>query len=219
MITNIEIRALKPAAKPFKRSDELGLFILVRPSGSFLSRFKYRFLGFERSLSLGKYPIVGLKQAREERDQARAMLAEGVDPIADKQKILHASIAAATTFSVVVDEYIEKMEREGKAPATIKKARWLRNQLNAAIGCRPVAMVTPHELLGTLRVERRGHHETAQRPRAFAGSIFRYAISTLRGRPQSRRRIAGGVDCSSSKAPRRNSRSGHGRRTVARHAR
>jgi len=182
MLTDIEMKALKPAAKPFKRSDELGLFILVHPSGSLLWRFKYRFSGVERSLSLGKYPIVGLKQAREKRDQARAMLAEGVDPIADKQKkILDASIAAATTFSVVADEFIEKMEREGKAPATIKKARWLRNQLNAAIGCRPVAIVTPHELLAALkRVERRGHHETAQRLRAFAGSIFRYAISTLR---------------------------------------
>lgn len=182
MLTDIEIKTLKPAIKPFKRGDELGLFILVHPSGSLLWRFKYRIFGIERSLSLGRYPGVTLKQGREKRDEARAMLAEGVDPIANKQqKTLNASIAAATTFGVVADEFIEKMEREGKAPATIKKARWFRDQFNASICRRPIAMVTPNELLDALkRVERRGHHETAQRLRAFAGRIFRYAISTLR---------------------------------------
>ena len=182
MLTDITIRTLKPAAKSYKRGDEKGLFILVHPSGSLLWRFKYRFYGLERALSFGKYPDVTLKAAREKRDEARARLADGVDPLADKQhKVLLASIAAATTFSVVADEFIEKMERENKAPATIKKARWLRNELHPSVGRRPVADITPHELLDALkRMERRGRHETAQRLRAFAGQIFRYAIATLR---------------------------------------
>lgn len=182
MLTDIEIRALKPAAKPYKKGDEKGLFLLVQPTGTLIWRLKYRFFGIERNLSFGHYPQVSLKQARQKRDEARAMLAEGIDPIADKQqRALKAALAAATTFSVVADEYIEKMAREGKTPATIRKARWFRDLLHSSVGRRPIADVTPHELLDALkRVERRGHHETAQRLRAFAGRVFRYAIATLR---------------------------------------
>lgn len=182
MLTDVEIRALKPGPKAYKRGDEKGLFLLVQPTGTLIWRLKYHLHGIERTLSLGHYPEVGLKRAREKRDEARAMLAEGIDPVADKrEKALKAAIAAATTFRVVADEFIEKMEHEGKSPATLKKARWFRDALHGAIGRRPIADVTPHELLDVLkRVERRGHHETAQRMRAFAGRVFRYAIATLR---------------------------------------
>lgn len=94
---------------------------------------------------------------------------------------LEAALVAATTFRLVANEYIEKMERERKADATLKKARWLRDLFDKDIGHRPVAEITPHELLSVLkRVERRGRHETAQRLREFAGRIFRYSIATLR---------------------------------------
>lgn len=83
MLTDIAIRAFKPAPKSYKRGDDKGLFILGHPSGSLLWRFKYRFYGQERALSFGKYPEVTLKMARDKRDEARAMLAEGVDPLAD----------------------------------------------------------------------------------------------------------------------------------------
>jgi hypothetical protein len=72
------------------------------------------------------------------------------------------------------------MELEGKSPATIKKARWFL-ELLGGIAKRPIAAITPHELLDVLkRVERRGHHETALRLRAFAGRVFRYGFATLR---------------------------------------
>lgn len=182
MLSDVEIRALKPAAKAYKRGDNKGLFLLVQPSGSRIWRFKYRFHGIERNLTFGHYPEVSLKRAREMLSEARAKLAEGIDPVADKRdKALKAAIAAATTFSVVADEFIEKMALEGRTPATIKKARWFRDALHNSIGRRPIAAVTPHELLDALkRVERRGHHETAQRMRSFAGRVFRYAIATLR---------------------------------------
>ncbi|WP_293881311.1 hypothetical protein [Sphingomonas sp.] len=74
------------------------------------------------------------------------------------------------------------MERERKADATLKKARGLRDLFNEDIGHRPVAEITPQELLGVLkRAERRGHHETAQRLREFAGRIFRYSIDRVGG--------------------------------------
>jgi integrase len=183
MTLNIaEIRASQPRAKPYKLTDEKGLFLLIQPSGARLWRFKFRFRGIEKKMALGQYPEISLKMAREKRDEARRMLADGIDPVASKkQAALEAAISAANTFRTVADEYIEKMEREGKAAATMRKTRFLRDLLEPDIGHRPIAEITPHELLDSLRkVERRGHHETAQRLRAFAGRVFRYAIVTLR---------------------------------------
>ena len=125
MLTTVQIRALKPAARPYKVPDGDGLFLLVQPSGSLLWRFRYKVFGTERKLSLGSFPDVPLQQARRQRDDARAELEEGIDPVEEKrQRRIAAELAAQTTFKLVADEFIQKMEREGKSPATIKKARW-----------------------------------------------------------------------------------------------
>lgn len=181
MLTTVQIRALKPEARPYKVPDSEGLFLLVQPTGALLWRFRYKVFGVERKLSLGTFPEVSLQQARRLRDNARADVEEGGDPAAEKrQKRVEAELAAKTTFELVATEYIEKMEREGRSPATIKKAHWFP-ELLGGIAKRPIASITPHELLDVLkRVERRGHHETAVRLRAFAGRIFRYGFATLR---------------------------------------
>lgn len=181
MLTVVQIRALKPAERPYKVADADGLYLLVQPSGALLWRFRYRCCGIERKLSLGSFPNVSLLQARRKRDEAKAELDDGIDPVEEKrQRRLKAELAAQTTFGLVAEEYIQKMEREGKSPATLKKARWFL-ELLAGIEKRPIASVTPHELLDVLkRVERRGHHETALRLRSFAGRVFRYGFATLR---------------------------------------
>lgn len=181
MLTVVQIRALKPAERPFKVADADGLYLLVQPSGALLWRFRYRCCGIERKLSLGSFPDVSLSQARKKRDEAKGELDDGIDPVEEKrQRRLKAELAAQTTFGLVAEEYIQKMEREGKSPATLKKARWFL-ELLSGIASRPIALVTPHELLDLLkRVERRGHHETALRLRAFAGRVFRYGFATLR---------------------------------------
>ncbi|MEG3178510.1 integrase arm-type DNA-binding domain-containing protein [Sphingomonas sp. RB3P16] len=181
MLTVVQIKALKPAERPFKVSDSDGLYVLVQPSGALLWRFRYRSSGIERKLSLGSFPEVSLAQARRKRDEAKSELEDGIDPVEEKrQSRLKAELAAQTTFGLVAEEYIQKMEREGRSPATTKKARWFL-ELLAGIAKRPIALVTPHELLDVLkRVERRGHHETALRLRSFAGRVFRYGFATLR---------------------------------------
>lgn len=181
MLTVVQIRSLKPAERPFKVFDSDGLYLLVQPSGSLLWRYRYRCAGIERKLSLGVFPKVSLQEARKKRDVARAELEDGIDPAEVKrQKRLEAELAAQTTFELVANEYIAKMEREGRSPATIKKARWFL-ELLAGIAKRPIASITPHELLDVLkRVERRGHFETALRLRSFAGRVFRYGFATLR---------------------------------------
>lgn len=182
MLTVVQIKALKPREKAYKVADGKGLYLAVQPSGSLIWRVKFRYHGVEKKITLGHYPAVGLKEAREKLEEARELLSGGIDPVAVKAHAkLQAEIAAATTFSIVADEYIEKMELEGKSPATLKKARWFRDLLEPSIGRRPIAAVTAHELLAALkRLERKGHHETAHRLRAFSGRIFRYAVSTLR---------------------------------------
>ena len=181
MLTDTQIRSLKPATRPFKVADTNGLFLLVQPSGALLWRFRFKLYGVERKLSLGIYPEVSLKDARQLRDEARAKLTDGIDPIAEKrQRRIKEQLAAKATFKLVAEEYIEKMEKEGKSPATLKKARWFL-ELLGPIANQPVAAITPHELLDVLkRVERRGNHETALRLRSFAGRVFRYAFATLR---------------------------------------
>jgi integrase len=181
-LTVLKIRAIRPRDKAYKVADEKGLYLLVKPSGAMLWRLKYRFYGVERKLAFGAYPEVSLKEARRRRDDARRQLDSGLDPSAAKRKAaLAATLNAAATFRVLAGEFIEKMEREDKAPATIKKARWFMDLLDSDLGHLPVADITPHQLLSALKkVERRGHHETAQRLRAFAGRVFRYAAATVR---------------------------------------
>lgn len=181
MLTAVKIQALKPSNKPYKVADADGLFLLVQPSGALLWRFRYRANGIERKLSLGTFPEVSLAQARKKRNLAHGEIEDGHDPVEDKrQRRLQAELAARTTFKLVAEEYIQKMEREGRALATVEKARWFLDLLDAIAG-RPISAITPHELLHVLkRVERRGHYDTAKRLRAFSGRVFRYGFATLR---------------------------------------
>ena len=181
MLSVVQIRALKPGDRPYKVADADGLYLLVQPSGALLWRFRYRIAGIERKLSIGSFPDVTLQQARRLRDAGRAELKDGIDPVEEKRlRRLKAELAAQTTFKLVANEFIQKMETEGRSPATIKKARWFLELLKG-IAERPIAAITPHEWLDALkRIERRGHHETALRLRSFAGRVFRYGFATLR---------------------------------------
>lgn len=115
-LSDIAIRTAKPGTKPIKLSDERGLFLLVQPSGGKLWRLKYRVAGKEKKLSLGCYPDVLLKEARERAGEARKLLAAGTDPSEKKRSDrLEATLKAAITFKAVADEYIAKSEREGRA--------------------------------------------------------------------------------------------------------
>lgn len=181
-LTDTAIRNAKHGPKPKKLGDERGLFLLLQPSGGKLWRLKYRYLGKEKKLSLGIYPDVPLKVARQRRDEARALLANGADPASVKFDLeAKAKVAAANTFKSIADEYIDKSVREGLAAVTIGKTRWLLSLMESDLGKRPITEITPADLLGTLqKVEAKGHLETARRMRSLAGRIFRYAVATSR---------------------------------------
>jgi len=181
-LTDTAIRNAKPKDKPYKVADAHGLYLLVNPTGSKLWRIKYRLEGAERKLALGAYPEITLAEARAARDAARKQLAHSIDPNAAKRQArIEASIRAGNTFAGVAEELIEKKGREGRAATTLEKQRWLLKLLGVDFGKRPVADITPQELLHELKKhERRGRLETAKQLRAFAGQVFRYAAATAR---------------------------------------
>jgi integrase len=136
----------------------------------------------QKTLAFGVYPDTGLADAREERDAARKVLARGEDP-AEKIRLdrVAATVAAANSFKAVADEWLVKVEREGRSAVTMKKLRWLLAFINASIGKRPVTAITAQELLTMLRkMEGKGRYETAKRLRSTCSQIFRYAIATAR---------------------------------------
>jgi len=181
-LTDTAIRNARPKEKPYKVADSQGLYLLVNPRGSKLWRVKYRINGVERKLALGSYPEITLAEARTARDAARRQLAHAVDPNAAKRQArIEASVRASNSFAAVAEELIEKKGREGLAQATLEKQRWLLKLLGADFGKRPVADITPQELLHELRKhERRGRLEATKQLRSFASRVFRYAAATAR---------------------------------------
>lgn len=183
-LTDTGIRNAKARDREYKLADGGGLYLLVTPKGGRLWRLKYRAHGVERKLSLGQYPTMTLAEARKARDAARANASKGDDPAAAKRRERIAKkLAAGTTFGAIASEYIEKVEREGRSPATITKLHWAREWLQPVVGHRPITEIEPHELLALLKKhEKKGNLETAKRTRAFASRVFRYAVATARAK-------------------------------------
>lgn len=181
-LTDTLIRALKPAASPRKYSDGGGLHLLIPPQGSKLWRMAYRFHGKQKTLALGSYPSVPLADARKKREDAKKLVAVGVDPSQQaKLDKISKRASSASTFGAVADEFLRKIEREGKADATLTKKRWLIDLARTSLGGRPISEITASEILVPLRkVEDRGNYETARRLRATIGQVFRHAVATAR---------------------------------------
>ncbi|MDV6333082.1 tyrosine-type recombinase/integrase [Asticcacaulis sp. 201] len=179
------VRAAKPNAdKDYKVADGGGLYLLISKGGGKLWRVRYRFAGVEKLLSVGAYPEVGLKEARLRRDEAKRLIANGVDPSFEKKrKAITASLQANNTFKGVAREYIEKLEVDGIAEATRKKTNWLASLLEKDLGNRPIANIEPYEVVSALKkIEKRGNFESAKRARSFASRVFKYAIWTARAK-------------------------------------
>jgi integrase len=181
-LSAVAVSKAKPREKPYKLSDEKGLFLLVTPKGRRYWRFKYRFDGKEKILAFGVYPDVSLADAREKRDVARKVVAAGQDPAANKKRVeAEKRVRFLETFSIIADEWLDRLEKEGRSASTLSKLRWLTDFARPALGDRPIAEITAPELLEVLRkVEARGRYETANRLRSTFGTIFRYAIATSR---------------------------------------
>jgi integrase len=177
-LTDNAIRAAKPRQKPYKVSDEKGLYLLVTAGGSRLWRLKYRIGGREKLLSLGVYDDVSLKRAREKRDEARRLIADGIDPSVKRRTERH---AGADTFKAVALEFLERQRTKLKDNTREIYRDRLARFAFPYLGSRPVARIFAPDVLAMLRrIESRGTHETAHRTRALCGRVFRYAVATGR---------------------------------------
>jgi len=181
-LSDTAIRNAKPKDKPYKLTDEKGLYLLVHPNGSKYWRHKYRFGQKEKTLAHGIYPDVGLKDARERRDQARKLLANGADPSETKRAQKAASVArSADSFEVIAREWFEKHRDTWAASHADKIIRRLEKDVFPWLGGRPVAEITAPEVLTVLRrIEGRGTLDTAHRAGGNCSQVFRYAIATGR---------------------------------------
>jgi integrase len=182
VITETELRALKPRAKPYKVHDERGSFLIVRPNGARLWRLKYYIDGVAKTIALGQYPDTSLALHRKKRDDARARVADGKDPGAERKAAkLAKKQAGADTFRSLGDEWLAQQAKTNSANTIDMHRARLTSVLYPAFGRKPISTIKAPDLLAVLRsVEANGNHETAHRLRALHARIERFAIATGR---------------------------------------
>jgi integrase len=181
-LTDTQIKTLKPEAKPRKVADEKGLYLLVQPTGGKLWRLKYRIDGKEKLLALGVYPDVGLKDARAARDEARRLLADGLDPSEHRKANKNARAdAVGNSFEAVAREWFTKLLPTWTPDHADKIIKRLERDVFPWIGGKPIADLNAPAVLTTIRrIEARGRLETAHRALQNCGQVFRYAVATGR---------------------------------------
>lgn len=181
-LTDTAIRTAKPQDKPYKLADGGGMYLEVSPAGGKWWRLKYRIGGKEKRLSLGTYPEISLKNARERREEARKLLAAGVDPSDHRKATKAAKEAESTnTFEVIAREWFAKKAPTWADVTAKKELGRIEKDLLPWLGSRPIDAITAPELLEVLRrVEGRGALESTYRVKQIAEQVFRYAIATGR---------------------------------------
>jgi integrase len=181
-LSDIKIRNAKPAEKPVRLFDERGLYLEVSPAGGKWWRLKYRFAGKEKRLSLGVYPDVSLKDARDSREECRKMLASGVDPSENRKARKSASSdRASNSFEVVTREWFAKFSPGWAVSHSGRILEFFERDVFPWLGDRAISDVTAKDLLGVIRrIEGRGALDTAHRARGRCGQVLRYAVATGR---------------------------------------
>jgi integrase len=181
-LTDTTIRNAKPGEKPAKLYDERGLFVIVTPAGGKWWRFRYSFDGKEKLLSLGVYPDVSLKDAREKRDAARKLTAQGIDPAADRKAAKE--IQAALTencFETVCRDWLEQRKGTVEPAQHVKTLARMVNDVFPWLGKKAISEISSPDVLEVLRrIDERGARYTAHRVRSEISQAFRYAIATGR---------------------------------------
>jgi integrase len=196
-LTDTAIKNAKPGKAQRKLTDEKGLYLLIHPNGSKYWRFKYRIGGREKLLALGVYPdiplasrvkkdetgeLLKIKGARELRDEARELVAQGIDP-GENRKARKAAKQdqAANSFEVIAREWFAKFSPQWAPSHSDKIIRRLENDVFPWMGSKPIADITPPQLLAVIRrTESRGALDTAHRVKQNCGQVFRYAVATGR---------------------------------------
>lgn len=181
-LTNTSIKNAKPKEKSYKLFDSRGLYLEVAPSGGKWWRLKYRFNGKEKRLSLGVYPEISLKDARDRREDARRLIANGVDPSVHRKAARTANVARSqNSFEMVAREWFTKYQPTWVPSHSSRIIQRLERDIFPWLGREPISDIKPPQLLEVIRrIEERGAIETAHRALSNCGQIFRYAVATGR---------------------------------------
>lgn len=180
-LTDLQVSKAKPGEKPKSLFDGGGLYLLITPQGGKLWRFKYRFGGKEKLLSLGKYPDISLAEARNKRHEARNKVANGIDPGEVKKAQKAAQTEQETTFEVVAREWFNQKKAEWVSTHAVMVMSRLEKYTFPAIGNCPISEIKAPEVLKMIKaIEAQGTIETAYRTKVIIGQVFRYAVVTGR---------------------------------------
>ena len=204
-LTDVEVKKAAPREKDYKLSDAgvcAGLFVLVKATGAKYWRLKYRIAGKEKALPIGVYPTVSLKDARLKAQEAKRLISEGVDPMAqrkaEKRDLLGAS---ENTFEAAANAWFEMISPEWSESHKERTQYLIKNHLLPWIGKRPLHEITPPELLEALhRAQNRGLLETARRAKQTASQIFRHAIRMGKLTSDPARDLSGGLTTPTAKS-------------------
>ena len=182
MLTVTAVNNAKPKDKPYKLSDEKGLYLFVQTSGSKLWRFDYRFLAKRKTLALGAYPDVTLADARERRDAARKQLANDVDPSESKKATKASSLgAAANSLEAVTREWAASYFKNKSSSHQERTMRRLELYIFPWLGNKPISEINAPQILDAVkRIEKLNKLETAHRTLQATSQVFRYAVQTGR---------------------------------------
>lgn len=181
-LSDVQVRNAKTKEKDYKLSDGQGLYLLVTATGGKLWRLDFSFAGKRKTLAFGNYPAVSLADARQRRDDAKKLLANGVDPGAVRKAQKAATIAETeSSFEIVAREWHGKFSATWSSCHAETTMGRLQLDVFPVMGARPIAEIKAPEVLAMLRrIESRGALETAHRVRTICGQIFRYAVATGR---------------------------------------
>lgn len=180
-LTDTFIRQVKHsgASAGDKHADGQGLYLLIKAAGKYW-RMDYRFTGKRKTLALGTYPEVSLAKARKRREEARELLADGIDPgQAKREEKQSKAAAAAHTFEKVARTWLDKTAAKRADSTREKVTTWLENHVFPSIGRMPISTIGPRDVLAVVqKIEARGAIESAHRVKQVCGQIFRYAVAS-----------------------------------------
>ncbi|EMG6526864.1 tyrosine-type recombinase/integrase [Providencia rettgeri] len=177
-LTDVKVRAAKPLDKSYKLTDGDGMHLMVHTNGSKYWRLQYRFGGKQKMLALGVYPDISLAEAREKRDAARKLIANGFDPSEKRKEVKEEQQKEFNTFEKVARDWhaTNKKWSEGHSHRVLKS---LEDNIFAAIGKRNIAELKTRDLLEPIKaVEISGRLEVAARLQQRVTAIMRYAVQS-----------------------------------------
>jgi len=174
-LTDVQIKSLKPSKKPIKKFDGGGLYIHITPAGSKLWRYKYKYNGLSKIFSIGKYPIIGLKDARSKHMKAQKLLLNGIDPSANKKE---KKLNRFNNFGAIAQQWFDNQKPGWSENYSKKVWRGMEINLLPWLKNKPINEITTRMVLDVLRnIEKRGAIETAHRTGQIANQIFIFAIA------------------------------------------